>query len=974
MAGIGKTDWVMGQSNWVTGQSNDHIFPPADAAKKYISFDARGFLVNGKRTFLVSAGLEYARIPHELWYDRLLRLKRCGFNCIEIYTFWNFHEPEDGKFNFSGDRDLNKFLQLVKQLDLYAIVRVGPYYCAEWDGGGYPVWLRFKDNLMVREPNKTFEKYMDRFFDTLLPVVFKNQINKGGAVVMVQLENEHPASWGTFVPNEYFQHLQDKALSKGLEVPYFFSGLHHGGDPAGNARTFDDTKRPNPWFTTEFWSVWYNLYGSGQKEADTYGRRTWNIIADGGNGYNYYMAYGGTNFGYTNSHEDAACYDYGAAVGQTGDPRPIYYQFKRNALFARSFQDILENSTDADLLKEIVTDTAIHTKTRHSGSGDILFLDNHGLNPVSTQLNIDNQSLPSGGPLTLSPGEIMPVVHNFQLTPGVVMDWAVTRILGISRQGNTTTLVAYGPADSNGELWFSPKQNITVLTGAKAFNVQPGKSILKFTFDSNQPVVYSFKCGAQVVRILTVNNSLSDRTWLVDNKGKQYVITGPEYVAETETLPGNHEKITTEHFWNGELNDRVWLYSDGINQTTTASKTPETVHQVKLAFDGNWQVKNVSAAAATDFDDSKWKASETALPMGADGDTTAMAWYRTIVHIKDAGDYKLNINKGDRRFIVFVDNVRVAAGGINELQFKLSAGTHQLAIFAAHDGRDKLYSFLGKLQDVDIKGISGDVLLHKGNASYVTDWKMVKMPEGKEATAADVPSFDNAVPYRIGEDAFNQKHGYAWFRAVIPVENGRIPVYFNFRSVDDKAIVYINGKEAGRVNDWNTAFSAPLTGDDNSGKPVILTVFLENRNGAGGIDKPVEIIYKDDILVKGWHMKGGLDNFNTTSGWKTMQANEQFDRPSFFRNTFTVNPTVANSHPVWRVTFEGLSHGFIFINGHNLGGYPERVPVSSLYIPECWLHKGVNTIVVYDQYGNRADNIEIAAEMVASRDVETAKF
>jgi beta-galactosidase len=39
---------------------------------------------------------------------------------------WNFHEPLEGKFNFTGDHDLNAFLSIVKSLDMYAIVRVGP--------------------------------------------------------------------------------------------------------------------------------------------------------------------------------------------------------------------------------------------------------------------------------------------------------------------------------------------------------------------------------------------------------------------------------------------------------------------------------------------------------------------------------------------------------------------------------------------------------------------------------------------------------------------------------------------------------------------------------------------------------------------------------------------------------------------------------------------------------------------------------
>src|SRR5882757_8046820 len=193
---------VLGQELVTTRQpafdppgSNDHIFSAAARAKPFIDFDAKGFLVGGKRTFLVSAGMEYARVPHELWEDRLLRLKRAGFNCIEIYTFWNFHEPREGQFDFTGNHDLDAFLKLIKQLNMYAIPRVGPYYCAEWDFGGYPIWLHFKNNMVVRGPNAEFEKYVDRFFDKLIPIVSNNQVNHGGSVVLVQLENEHSAAW-----------------------------------------------------------------------------------------------------------------------------------------------------------------------------------------------------------------------------------------------------------------------------------------------------------------------------------------------------------------------------------------------------------------------------------------------------------------------------------------------------------------------------------------------------------------------------------------------------------------------------------------------------------------------------------------------------------------------------------------------------------------------------------------------------------
>ena len=67
---------IIAINSFAQGCSNDHIFTSASNAKPFIDFDSRGFLINGKRTFIVSAGMEYARVPRQLWFDRLLRLQR----------------------------------------------------------------------------------------------------------------------------------------------------------------------------------------------------------------------------------------------------------------------------------------------------------------------------------------------------------------------------------------------------------------------------------------------------------------------------------------------------------------------------------------------------------------------------------------------------------------------------------------------------------------------------------------------------------------------------------------------------------------------------------------------------------------------------------------------------------------------------------------------------------------------------------
>ena len=41
--------------------------------------------------------------------------------------------------------------------------------------------------------------------------------------------------------------------------------------------------------------------------------------------------------------------------------------------------------------------------------------------------------------------------------------------------------------------------------------------------------------------------------------------------------------------------------------------------------------------------------------------------------------------------------------------------------------------------------------------------------------------------------------------------------------------------------------------------------------------------------------------------------------------------------------------GIVYVNGHNLGRYWNVGPQQTLYLPGCWLKKGHNEIVIFDQ-------------------------
>lgn len=967
-----------GKYNKVAAQnrSNDHMFPAADAAKPFIDFDSKGFIVNGKRTFIVSAGLEYARIPHELWYDRLLRLKRAGFNCVEVYTFWNFHEPQPGKFEFSGDHDLDAFLKLVHKMGMYAIPRVGPYYCAEWDNGGYPVWLRFIPGMRVREDNPVFEKYVDRFFDTLMPIVSKNQINKGGSVILVQLENEHPDAWGTYMPNGYFTHLQQKALQRGLQVPYFFSGVHHASDPAGNAKLLDDPNRPNPWFSTEFWSVWYNYYSSTEKDAQTYERRTMKIIAHGGNGYNYYMAHGGSNFGYTNDDEDAASYDYGAAVGQAGDLRPVYYAFKRCAWFARSFQDILENSSDATATYAgMLAAGAVQLTARHSNAGDIIFLDNPGKTAQQAQLTNGNTKLPQQGSVTLAPGDILPVVHNFAVTPGITIQWAPVKILGIQPQYNTTTIVVYGNAGAPAELYFTVNGKAAITKGSEGLATAGNNVVLKTTFSAeNKAGEFAFTAGGKTIRILTVNNTLANRTWFIgsDELHQNVVVTGPAYIND---IDADHNSIVTgsEKNWKDSLTIPATLYGDKFTMHESIRNFLATPKVIKLQL-SPWQAKNASAPIAANYDDSKWLKSTNPTQMGGDGDTTADAWYRANINIDSAGLYTLRVGGGDRA-TVFVDG-KLAGSGIirkGEIALTLEKGTHLLTVFTAHDGRFKFYSFKGNMDSIEAKGLFGNVQLRKGGPSVnsLGGWKFLKETGKADIKGIPPPTAEGWKDYTIGNDAFGARRGFGWFTTTVPVPApGTKQLVLSFKSVDENATVFINGKQMAYHEGWNAPFEIVLNNADTITQPLVLSVFIENYDNSGGIDQPVTCDNITSFIpVTGWRMKGGIGDFSTTGTWQALDANTPAGMPYYFRSQFTA-PAYAEQghHPIWRVISKGLGHGSVWVNGHNLGRYPEKIPINGLYIPECWLKAGTNEVVIYDEDGKSPASVTIEAEEAASWD------
>jgi len=288
---------------------------------------------------LLCGEIHYFRIPKDLWHDRLLKLKMAGFNCVNIYLAWNYHEVKPGVFDISGEKDFTKFLEIARNLGLYIIARVGPYMCAEWDNGGHPDWLIKKD-FIPRSLDPSYFPYAERWLRFALPLVIKEK-----NVVGIQLENEY--FWGD-VP----YHMKLKEIAKSLNVNV---DLYTNANRYVRNTDFIDTLDlyPNPWDlnrviylfndmkqTQPFHNLKIMEYEGGWFSKITKPLPTergsfppnWTktllalAIAYGADLVSFYMFHGGTNF--NPGRWMTTTYDYEASVREWGELYERYYKLK----------------------------------------------------------------------------------------------------------------------------------------------------------------------------------------------------------------------------------------------------------------------------------------------------------------------------------------------------------------------------------------------------------------------------------------------------------------------------------------------------------------------------------------------------------------------------------------------------------------------------------------------------------------------
>ncbi|HLK13735.1 MAG TPA: beta-galactosidase family protein [Fimbriimonadaceae bacterium] len=326
-----------------TGHAPRHTFSPGPDS----------WLMDGKPYLVRSGEMHYARVPRAYWADRMKRAKAMGLNTICTYVFWNFHEPEPGKFDFKGDHDVAEYVREAQRQGLNVILRPGPYVCSEWEWGGFPYWLANIPGIQIRQNNPQFlaasARWLDRLGKELAPLTIK----RGGPIILCQVENEY-GSFGNdhaymaaihrqlehagFDCQMYTADGSGRSMLDGGTLPDLPAAINFGGGAPDEFANLVAFRTSGPRMNGEFWCGWFDHWGEQHHTSGIQGEvRDLEWMLSRGDSVNLYMAHGGTTFGYmqgANSggpnhfEPDTTSYDYDAPIAEDGTLTKKFWAFR----------------------------------------------------------------------------------------------------------------------------------------------------------------------------------------------------------------------------------------------------------------------------------------------------------------------------------------------------------------------------------------------------------------------------------------------------------------------------------------------------------------------------------------------------------------------------------------------------------------------------------------------------------------------
>ena len=427
-------------------------------AGREISVNSRSLLFDGQPVFPVMGEIHYARVPQTEWREELLKLKAGGVDIVATYVFWIHHEEIEGQFDWSGQRDLKKFVQTCGELGLKVVVRCGPWCHGEVRNGGFPDWVVAHKDWKLRSTDTNFLAATKILYAEISKQLSGELWKDGGPVIGIQVDNEFGGA------PDYLMALKKLAVESGLDVPLYIKtgwpamktpvplgellplfGAYPDGFWARSLKPMDG----NDWENFTFKHARTDT-GVGndtlkvEKIGDTTGTEKYpHLTCEIGGGMpasyhrrinyderdveavvltqlgggssllGYYMYHGGQNpegklttlqesqaTGYANDLP-VKSYDFNAPLGEFGQINPQYFWLRRLHLFLHDFGAPLSQmpTTLPDLRATNKNDFAtLRWSVRSDGSSGYVFVNNYQrLQPLAAKRDVQFKlNLPGG--------------------------------------------------------------------------------------------------------------------------------------------------------------------------------------------------------------------------------------------------------------------------------------------------------------------------------------------------------------------------------------------------------------------------------------------------------------------------------------------------------------------------------------------------------------------------------------------------
>lgn len=661
-AAIALLAFVASSASALPQQTPPVAMSTAAAHAHAITYDRYSLVIDGKPTYIWSGSFHYWRLPSpDLWTDVLQKMKAAGFNAVEIYFDWGYHSPRRGVYDFSGIRDVDRLLDIARDVGIYVIARPGPYINAETDAGGFPDWLV----TTAGKPRSTDPEYTAAYREWMTEIdriLARHQLTDGrGSVLLYQVENEfyNDSADG----RRYMQDIEDKAHADGITVPLignhnsnFFSGVGAVDMPGFDSYPADfDCTRPERWnsvydfaserkelthwplFFPEFQGGAFDVWGGPGYEAcrkltgPAFERVFYEAtMAAGSTMQNFYMTYGGINWGWLSSPGVYTSYDYGAAISANRQLTDKYEQQKLIGYMTQAVAPLTRTDAVASSAPE---NPRLHVTARINPEDGTRFYILRHADATDNSNDATHLRIPLGktGETTIpqQPGTAIRIdgrdskvlLANYRFGKQELV-YSTSELMTQLRVGDRDVALLYGRHDEDGEtvLRFAAKPETHVIDGHVDTHWEAATHTLRLNYRHDGLARVAIGRGEGLLLLLIGDNEAATTFWQLDTSTGPVLVRGPYLVrhagrdGDDVALTGDTDKGSdievfaapgTQGFsWNGAP----------VSTTVTASASLQGhidgPAPVSLPALTTWHVSEAAPEITPPFNDSDWLATD----------------------------------------------------------------------------------------------------------------------------------------------------------------------------------------------------------------------------------------------------------------------------------------------------------------------------------------------------------------------------